>query len=137
MKVAALTLAATAAFGVATALEHNAAARKTHLAEVRHESSEAICDSVVQYTGYFRLTTGGLLSKNYFYWCSRIRRAVRAVRHPFAFWTQQCVAHTTTSLPNSKTLQKTKHTMMIHSFVQRHFCFAFPVMLTVQVLRVA
>ena len=33
------------------------------------EGGDAICDpNVKQYTGYFKLTTGGLLSKNYFYW---------------------------------------------------------------------
>lgn len=40
-----------------------------HLREIVHEAGDALCDpNVKQYTGYFTLKTGGLLSKNYFYW---------------------------------------------------------------------
>jgi cathepsin A (carboxypeptidase C) len=42
------------------------------LTEQTHESNDTICDSVKQYTGYFKLTTG---QKNYFYWFFESRSA--------------------------------------------------------------
>lgn len=43
--------------------------KRTWLAEITHEVGDALCDpNVKQHTGYFKLRTGGLLSKNYFYW---------------------------------------------------------------------
>jgi cathepsin A (carboxypeptidase C) len=43
-----------------------------------------ICDDVKQYTGYFKLTTGGLLSKNYFYWFFESRND--PVNDPLVLW---------------------------------------------------
>lgn len=30
--------------------------------------NSSICDDVQQYSGYYKLTTGGVFTKNYFYW---------------------------------------------------------------------
>lgn len=38
------------------------------LHETTHAAGSGLCDSVKQYSGYYKLTTSKLLSKNYFYW---------------------------------------------------------------------
>jgi len=51
------------------------------LIEQTHERDDSICDSVKQYTGYFKLTTG---QKNYFYWFFESRSA--PATDPVVMW---------------------------------------------------
>ncbi|KAK3280824.1 hypothetical protein CYMTET_11358 [Cymbomonas tetramitiformis] len=55
--------------------------RKGELAEVSQSGDNAICDSVKQYSGYFKLTTG---DKNYFYWFFESRSA--PATDPVVLW---------------------------------------------------
>jgi len=76
MKLVAATLLALAGSATAAAAVSSAESAqdvtlpRRSLAEVVHlPGDDAICDpNVKQYSGYFKLRTGGLLSKNYFYW---------------------------------------------------------------------
>ena len=54
------------AFGLANA----ALSAPGYLEETVQEAETAICDSVKQYSGYYKLTTG---DKNYFYWAFESR----------------------------------------------------------------
>lgn len=51
------------------------------LIEQVHEQNDTVCDSVKQYTGYFKLTTG---QKNYFYWFFESRSA--PATDPVVLW---------------------------------------------------
>lgn len=55
------------ALGLATAA---AAPQPGYLEETVQEAETAVCDSVKQYSGYYKLTTG---DKNYFYWAFESR----------------------------------------------------------------
>jgi cathepsin A (carboxypeptidase C) len=66
---------------IALAATAATAAASGYLQEVTNEGATAICDTVKQYSGYYKLTTG---DKNYFYWSFESRND--PAKDPVVLW---------------------------------------------------